>query len=347
MLKRLSAREQIAILLDDYSLAIRNAFLEVVAEIVSRVTLRLVVERLDKGDITGAIAALHIERHAFNPVLDKIAEAYNVGGVLTADNLPLREPTGHRLVFRFDVRNPAAEQWLREHSSQLVTNIVDDQRSAVRAALTEGLSLGANPRSTALDIIGRTSRVSGRREGGIIGLTGQQSQAVSNARQRLLSGDPTQMREYLGLTRRDKRFDKTVLAAIEAEKPVPADMVARITGRYADRLLQLRGETLARTETMTALNVAADQAMDQAIAAGHVSAAEVIDIWHSAGDDRVRHTHQVLNRQAVAHNTGFRSPSGVTLRYPGDPLAPAFETIGCRCWREMKIDYLAKYVRPN
>ena len=58
MLRKLTEREQISILLDTYSLAIRQAFLEAVADIRSRVTLQVIVERLEKGDIAGAIDAI-------------------------------------------------------------------------------------------------------------------------------------------------------------------------------------------------------------------------------------------------------------------------------------------------
>ncbi|HEU5019683.1 MAG TPA: head morphogenesis protein [Pseudolabrys sp.] len=341
MLRRLTEREQISILLDQYSLTIRQAFLDAIADIRSRITLGLIVERLEKGDIAGAIDAIHLERSAFNKVLDQIAAAFNAGGTAAVEALPiLRDPSGHRLVIRFDARNIEAENWLREHSSTLVTRIVDDQREAIRTSMAEGLGQGQNPRSTALNVVGRVNRITGRREGGVIGLSTPQERYVASARQELLSGDPEAMRNYLGRGRRDKRFDKTVEKAISEGRAVPADMVAKITGRYSDRLLELRGEMLARSETMTALNVAKSEAMDQAIASGKIDIATVTDVWHSAGDDRVRHTHRALNGQSVPHGQGFRSPSGAFLRFPGDPEAPTSEIVGCRCWLEHKIDFL-------
>jgi hypothetical protein len=342
MLKRLSPREQIGILLDQYSAAIRDTFLLAVSDIRSKITLAVIVDRLEKHDIQGAIEALNIERSAFNPVLDQIATAYNAGGNAAVEGMPaLRDPDGHRLIIRFDVRNLRAEAWLRQHSADLVTNIMADQRQAIQTAFSEGLSVGANPRQTALNVVGRINRVTGRRDGGVIGITSQQAQFVATARQELLSGDPVQLRNYLGRVRRDKRFDAVVRKAVEDAKPLNAETVARITGRYSDSLLQLRGEMIGRTETMTALNVAKDEAMQQAIDGGKVAAATVTSIWHSAHDDRVRHTHQVLDGETVPFGGTFHSPSGAMLRFPGDPRAPTAEIVGCRCWLEHKIDFLA------
>jgi hypothetical protein len=247
------------------------------------------------------VDAIGIERSAFNPVLDRIAEAFNAGGIATVDHLPmLRDPEGHRVQIRFDARNLRAEQWLRQHSADLVTGIVADQKNAIRTALSEGLSRGQNPRVTALDIVGRVDRAIGARTGGLIGLTAQQSQAVANARQRLNAGTSQSLREYLTLARRDRRFDKTVLAAIESEKPIPADMITRIVGRYSDRLLQLRGEVIGKHETFMALATSKREAFAQAIDSGAVSRQAVRKTWrHFASEHpRMQHIEMAGNESA-------------------------------------------------
>ena len=137
--------------------------------------------------------------------------AFNGGGVAAVEGMPaLRDPSGHTIVVRWDVRNLAAEEWLRLHSSTLITGIVQDQETAIRTALEAGLARGDNPTRTALDVVGRVNRVTGTREGGIIGLTAHQAGYVDNARRELSSGDPSAMRNYLDRGRRDKLFDRTV-----------------------------------------------------------------------------------------------------------------------------------------
>jgi hypothetical protein len=147
------------------------------------------------------------------------------------------------------------------------------------------------------------------------------------------------MRAYLKAARRDRRFDATVRKAIEQGTPIAHDMVSRIIGRYSDSLLALRGETIARTETMAALNQSGVEAMQQAVDAGAVKADTVTKTWHTARDRRVRDSHAAIDRQVVGMNGLFSNG----LAYPGDPSGGAHEVANCRCWLETKIDFFAAY----
>lgn len=49
--------------------------------------------------------------------------------------------------------------------------------------------------------------------------------------------------------------------------------------------------------------------------------------WITAGDGHVRDTHKALNNKTVKIDEEFKPG----LKYPGDPDAPARETIKCRC----------------
>lgn len=339
--RRLTPRQRLESLVAEYEPRMQAAFLEAVDDIRSRAEIGRIIERLERRDIEGALRAVHLDPAAFRSLDNAISAAFNGGGAATTRGLPLlREPGGGQLVIRFDARNLRAEQWLRDHSSRLITGIVDDQRSAIRQALTAGMEAGKNPRSTALDVVGRINRVTGRREGGIIGLTARQEQFSRNYMSELLSGDPARMRNALDRARRDKRFDRTVLKAIREGRPVDAETASRMVARYHDRLLMLRGETIARTETMAALNESQMEAMRQAVEGG-VDASTIVKVWRSASDNRVRHTHQAMHGQEVGLEGRFQSPSGALLMYPGDPAAPVDEIVNCRCWMETKIDFLA------
>jgi len=60
--------------------------------------------------------------------------------------------------------------------------------------------------------------------------------------------DPALMSNYFTRTRRDKRFDGIVRQAMSCGQPVGQLYIDRMAGRYSDRLLALRGETIARSK---------------------------------------------------------------------------------------------------
>lgn len=97
-------------LLETWEPRIRDAFLNAVAEIKDGVMLKRLVERLERGDVAGAIEVFQIDAEAFGRLEIEIANAYNAGGIDMASSLVLRDPDGSRVAFRFGVRNPEAEQ---------------------------------------------------------------------------------------------------------------------------------------------------------------------------------------------------------------------------------------------
>ncbi|WP_127524587.1 head morphogenesis protein [Mesorhizobium sp. Z1-4] len=336
----------VAELLAKWEPELRSAFLDAVADIRDSITLRVIVERLERGDVEGAIRAMNLEPEAFARLERVIAEAYYDGGQATVGNLPLvRDPDGSRIVFRFAVRNPEAEAWLRQHSSGLVTRTTDDMRQAIRQHLTDGLAQGQNPRQTALQVVGRVDRASNRRTGGVIGLTAQQETFVSSARRELLSGDPEAMRHYLTRGRRDKRFDRAILKAIREERPLDSDTVVRIAGRYSDRLLQLRGESIGLSETMTAIARSRHDAIGQQIAAGKLEARDVVKVWKTTPQEHPRLHHRAMNGKSVPWGEQFELPNGVRMDYPHAPDAPAGETLFCKCTYETRIAFAGALVR--
>ncbi|ULJ73596.1 phage minor head protein [Rhizobium gallicum] len=344
-------RQQLSDLIDRLSPDMEKAFREAIEDIKSEIVLREVVERLERRDVQGAIEALHIDPAAFRPLSEALRQAFNAGGLLTSQNMPrLADPMGARGVFRWDVSNQGAEAIIRDLSSTMITNITDDTRQMVREKIETAYAKGQGPNTIALDIAGRVNAVTKHREGGLLGMTSNLARTVENARTALAAGDVEGMRHYLTLTRRDKRFDRQVLKAIQEGKALPADVVAKITGRLSDRYIQLRAETIARTETGMAVMSAKHEAFLQALAKSNRDARLVTRKWRSAGDNRVRHTHMVLNAQEVTGmDLPFQSPSGALLRYPGDTSlgAGASEVVGCRCDVEYNFNFAEAYARSR
>lgn len=345
MPRRSTIRQRLEALVEEHEPLIRDAFLSAIDDIKSRAELGRIIERLERGDIEGALSAVHLDPAAFRPVERAITATFEAGGTGGVSSLPkLRDPDGSSAIIRFDARNLRAETWLRDNSTDLVTRIVEDQRTAIRAALNQGMIAGKNPRSTALDIVGRIDRATGRRQGGIIGLTEAQTRYVANARQELLDGTEDSLRAYLARNRRDKRFDRAVLQAIKDGKPLPSELVDRMTQRYSDSLLQLRGEMLARTESMHAIHAGQNEAYQQAIDRGSLRAEAVTRIWRvGPATPNARDGHQAMSGQRVGMGEAFVTPSGNRMLYPCDTSlgAPASEIVGCRCRVDFEIDRLS------
>lgn len=323
------------------------AFRETIDAVTSDAVLSDIVAAIEKNDIEAVLRSLSVSRAMMRPVEVAIETGFEATGNLVAGEVARAATSagGRRFVFRFDVRNIRAEQWLRDKSSELVTRIGEQTREAIRQTLDAGMAAGRNPRSTALDIVGRVNPATGRRQGGIVGLTAGQERWVARAREELASGDPEQLARYLTRERRDARFDAVVRRAIATGRPIPADTQTKMIGRYADSVLQLRGETIARKESIEALNRAQYESFMQATEQGIVKQSNVRKIWDSAGNDgRTRDSHLELDEKSVGLDEAFTSPAtGKKMLHPGDTSigARGEDVINCRCRVRYKVDFLA------
>jgi len=302
-------------------------------------------ERIESGDIDGVLIALGITEAVFSPIEQAIQNAYRKGGDTGAKQVGrIPDPAGEvSFMFAFNVRNTRAEQWLRENSSSLIVEITQDQKEMVRQRLTASLSEGINPRQSALELVGRKNLVTGRREGGFIGMTSRQSQWVSNARAELEELNPN----YLTRKLRDRRFDRSVRKAIASGRPLTRGVIDRMVTALESRTVKYRGDVIARTESIDALRAGHHESLRQATEAGDVAEGDVTREWDSSGDDgRTRPTHLRADGQKRQGNAPF-DVGGYQLRYPGDSSlgAPAEELVMCRCLENTSIDFGARVAR--
>lgn len=324
--------------MDHFGPKVAKAFMDAIGNLKAGADHQRLVEAIKADDLPGAIAALELDPAAFNDLLEAIREAYLGGGKSAVESMRAPAAAG---VIRFDGRNLEAERWLREQSADLVSRILADQREAIRVKLTEGMARGANPNATAREIVGRVDRVTGKRVGGIIGLTSQQAGYVATARDELASGDPAQLRNYLERARRDKRFDRTVLKAIDDGTAVPADIARKAVNRYEARLLELRGQTIAKVETFASLAAAKHEAYRQAIDSGKLDVSAVTKIWRHFRNEHPRLTHVAMQGKTVGFREDFVLADGTRMQYPHAPGAPIKHTAGCHCQADYRVDFLA------
>lgn len=346
MLKRLSSRERLEALASTWEPILRQAWDEALDRIRSNIVLRRIVERLERGDVAGAINELGIEDGAFAKFEQAIVQAYHAGGIDTVDNMPaLRDPSGSRIVFSWGVRNLPAEQEMRRHAAEFVTLATTEAKEGIREILTENLSRGQSPYDASRSIVGRVNRVTGKREGGLIGLSRPQMQTVARIERAMREGDTAYMREYLGLKLRDKRLDRSILKAIGEGRGLSVADAERVARLYANKALKYRGDVIARHETMLALDKSRDDAFRQQIAEGKLNAEEVTASWRHQTQEHPRMQHIAMNGQKVPFGQPFVAPDGTTLRFPRDPNAPVRHTLGCKCWVEYDIRFGATELR--
>jgi hypothetical protein len=324
----------------DKEQAVRDAFLRVIGNIIDDTILQDIVRALEAGNIEAVFRALGVQESVWEPLIDAIEDAYKAAGYAFAATFParLQGPDG-AFVFRFSMRNPFVEKWLKEQSSRLIVAVTEETREAVREIARAGAERGSNPRSVALDIVGRVDPATKQRIGGVVGLTVRQAQWVESARARLMSLDPA----YLSMQMRDKRFDKLVERAIRTGKPLTAADVDRLIVRYRDNALKFRAEMIARTEMLQGQSAAEYEATRQVVAMGAARESAVQRVWDSAGDARTRPSHRAMEGQTVGFDEPFVTPGGARLMYPGDQSlgAPGKEVILCRCRARPKINWVA------
>lgn len=256
-------------------------------------------------------------------VSEPIREAFErMGGLIMPPPPPSGDlqawRPGPEIGFNFDMRAPRVEQQLRDYSLGLIRNLSDTSREAVRTALVLGATTGATIPEQA-----RLIRQS-------VGLAPGQVQWVHSYKVQLQRLDPRVLDRAL----RDARFDPTIKKAIASGTPLSPEQIERMVDAYHRRTLAYRATTIARTEAIRATNNAA-VAQTRAMVEQDLGL-EVEKTWITAGDERVRHSHQRLNGQKVIGlDTPFETVGEdgkpVFIRWPHDPMAPAGEVINCRC----------------
>lgn len=325
---------------------IQRIFLEVMQGIVDDAILAEMIKAIENNDLDALIRSSGFTPATLNPILDAIEEAYRLAAESTVDGWPKVIPTASGpVMFTFNMRNPDVEERLRDHSSELITRITDEVRENIRYTLEQGMVRGDNPRTTALDIVGRVNPSTKKREGGIIGLTENQTKWVTTVQRNLEQLNP----RYLEMGLRDKRFDKTVKKAISEGKPLSKDTVEKLVTAYKNKALKYRAEMIARTEASQAFSRAEWDAHMQLVNDGVVDRKYILKWWDDTEDSRTRSSHNFLGNKynkktPISMDEPFVSMTGAKMNHPGDSSlnAPASELINCRCKAVYRVEWIKR-----
>lgn len=325
---------------------IRDAFLEAVAQITDRAVINEMIKAIEEGDFDKLCEMAGITPAVFDKMLKEIEDTYAQAGEGAVKEWPkVVKTSGGTFIPTFNMRNAAVEKELSDFSSNFITLITAEMRENIRTVLTDGMARGANPRSTALNIVGRIDPTTKKRVGGVIGLSANQTRWVMDVRRYLEQLDES----YLNLGLRDKRFDSVVKKAIESGQQLSVEKIVQIVTAYEQKALKYRADMIARTETLQAINRAEAMAVQQALDEGKITKNMVRKWWDDTGDARTRHSHLEMGKKyskdkAIPIDEPFVFPDGQKCMYPGDTsmgLGPK-EIINCRCKVQYDIDFLAE-----
>ncbi len=304
-------------LLNKMEPALAAAFRATIQRMRADINLTLLAQLLGAGRIDEALSGV---LSGFDSFADTANGAFINSGQATATFMA--QQIG--VTVSFDIVNQRAVDQMQSNKLRLIREFTQEQRDVLRNRMTEGIRDGVNPRQQAV-----TFRNS-------VGLTERQAAAVSNYRRMLEELDT----EALNRKLRDARFDRTLLNAVRDGKALDQATIDRMVERYGERYVKYRSEVIGRTEALRSVHMGTQEAFQQAVQNGTLDPTDLVQEWHSAKDSRVRDSHRTMNGQKRPFGLPFTSGDGNALMFPGDPSAPAAETVQCRCSVSTRIKSL-------
>lgn len=304
----ISPEQRIRALLRNTDPKIRRAFLNAVRNVKSSINISTLANLLEQGLLDEALQLI-------NSIPISVSTAISFGFVASGTDTAILLTDVLNQTVQFDQFTQRATNLMQNTRLRLVQEFNAEQRRATIEALTQGIQRGANPREQA-----RIFRDS-------IGLTNYQNQVVDNYRRSLENGS----RDALNRQLRDRRFDRTVLRSVNGDEPLTATQINRMVDRYRERYLSYRSEVIARTESLRVVHQGVDEMYQQAFEQNILNPDDLVREWITSQRSNVRDSHNGMHGQKRPVNEPFISDHGAILRYPGDELAPAAETVQCVC----------------
>lgn len=336
-----SQARQFAELLSKHEPAVRDAFMRAVVDLQANVDWRALIAALESGSTFSAVQALNINEGAFNEYSQVLTSVFVESGTATAS---LIIGSGQGAVgLRFNLQNPAAEKWIRQNVATRVVGFVQEQVESAREVIAAGYSLGHHPHTIALDLAGRVA--GGARQGGILGLDAPRAARLAKVSSGMRTPDGVQSlvirHENGSLAMRykvNKATEQRILAAHAKGEAVPEAQRMLSERQYRNALLKARADTVATTETASAVMGARDVAWQQAAEQQGLDRSAVLKTWrHRRGaDGRITHI-EMAGVSVTGLDTPFVLSDGSVMMYPHDPNGGAHNVINCGCDCEYRL----------
>jgi hypothetical protein len=344
----MARRKTLLDLIDELTPAVRRAFLESVQIRLGEVSARDLEDAIQRRDEAAIYQMLAMRSEFFAPLDKAMREGYEQAGEqVMAELQRMAQRQGVRVTGMFGGNDPAVARWLMEQSSRRVREITEDERAVLQDVLSRLYEQGTAPRTMALELMGRKNLSTGRREGGVVGLTEYQARQAEDAFDALTTDPRIYFIKDRGTGKwkprwksTDRRFDRAVLKAIREKTTVPVDLARKIKSHHRARLLYARGEAIARTELRSATGAAEYEAMEQMRRREGLPPSAITLEWDAAGDGDTRMSHRLTDGQTRKQGEPFQTGDGNFARFPGDPNLPASDRIRCRCYLRKRIDFI-------
>lgn len=332
-------------LIEDLTPEIHRAFMASVTDLQANVNWPELLRQLERNNIESAIAALNINEAAWNEYSSAMTSAYAASGSATAAQIRLIGAGS--IGTRFNMTNPRAEEWVRRNVAESITGFTREARETAREVIRAGYALGQGPRTIGLDLVGRVQN--GVRTGGIMGLDRPRAERLTRVTQGMRTEEGVRglvvehLDGSLGMRYKvNKATENRILAAYRAGTAVPEAQRIISERQYSNALLQARADTVAATETASAVMNARNDEWVQLAESRGLSQEDIIKTWvHGRGGDG-RPTHIAIGGTSVRGlNTPFVLYDGSRMLYPHDPNGGARNNINCACACNYRLDHSA------
>jgi len=151
---------------------VKKAFLLAVAATQDKIVVAEMARALENGDLASMENMIDwaVFGAGFAVVKDVFREIVEEAGSASAKNLSKRLG----ITMSFDLLNPRTVEFINQHTGELITQVTEESRKAIRGIIRQAFEEGGHPYQQAKKIIQH------------IGLTERQSRAVENFRRRQL-----------------------------------------------------------------------------------------------------------------------------------------------------------------
>lgn len=306
-----------------YQPKIRDAVLKVWDELRKSFTYSELETTLTYQGVSGLLKYLdNLEPVIRAQLMPELQDAISESGRLVVQILPSGSITTQGYTPHVSFTNTEAIREVQQYSFNLIRDLARETTETIRYSVTTALSSGRSPREIARDFKQA------------IGLTVEQERSVQNYRAYLENLN----KEALSRESRDKRYDRTVANAIKSNTPLSKAQIDKMVAAFRRKREAQRALTIARTESMSAMELGQDLALKQA----RTDKALVDDLicdWHVTMDGREREEHFLIpqmNPDGVPFGDFFKTPLG-PMRYPRDrQYGTAKNVINCRCRRSFR-----------